>query len=731
MLEDYWGEPFARKYMELEGKPPGYRIAAGLKEGWTHMPLSIKPEAMLVGHPWKRSVVGFKHGAGLYCNERLASKWMHASDSVEVKNHLRSIVDYFTDKTTQSVFAKSLSDQDKQGSGMRVFWAGGWGGHTLLDYDLVLTHGISGIRHMILEHRKAYEDDTDVYQWYEALLLICDAICIMAERFADLASEQAKRAPRSDERKRLNKIAEICRRVPLDPAETWHEALQAFWFIYVFDGIDSPGRFDQYMYPYYKKSIESGEMSQDEARHLLEELWVMFHEVRAWNLCVGGQTPDGQDATNELSYLILDIAERFRFPTPNLTMRCHKGTPETLWDKACKVIATGIGMPALYNDEVVIPALLRFGIALEDARDYAINGCNQIDIQGKSHMGLEDGEFNLLKCVELALFDGYCHYSGEQIGPHTGKAEAFTCFEEFMQAYKTQVEYFTNKIVNMSNVFQKVYAETAPDPIRSLLVKDCIAKGRNFKSGGPRYNHGQILTQGIANAGNSLFNIKKLVFEEKRIKMSRLKKILLKNFEGHEALRQLMRNTPKYGNDHEEVDAITKDILEHFFNELTKYNTFRGGRYGGGSSVFVRGPEFGLRVGATPDGRLKGEPLADSVGPAQGTDKTGPTAVLNSVAKIDHTLALSGYVLNMKFAKRDFSNPETLAKFKQLVKAFFKSGGQQIQVNAVDSDTLREAREHPEKHFDLVVRVGGFSTYFTTLSTELQDEIISRTEQMF
>lgn len=730
MGEGYWGEPFARKYMELEGKSAGYRIAASLKDGWRHMPLTSKPGAMLVGHPWRRSVVGFNFGAALYCDEGLARQWMQTADSAEVKNQLCSIVTYFGDKTTHSVFAGSVTEEDKKGSGMRVFWAGGWGGHTLLDYDLVLTHGISGIRNMILKYQKTYQDDASAYQWYESLLLVCDAICIMAERFADFASEHAKRSHSSEERERLIKIADVCRRVPLNPAETWHEALQAFWFIYVFDGIDSPGRFDQYMYPYYKRSIESGEMSRGEARCLLEELWVMFHEVRAWNLCIGGQTPDGRDSTNELSYLILDIAEKFQFPTPNLTMRCHKGTPDALWSKACKVIATGIGMPALYNDEVVIPAMMRFGVTLEDARDYAMNGCNQIDIQGKSHMGLEDGEFNLLKCVELALFNGYCHYSETQIGPHTGRAETFSCFEEFMQAYKTQVEYFTDKMTNISNVFQKVYAETAPDPIRSLLVKDCIAKGRNFKSGGPRYNHGQILTQGIANAGNSLFNIKKLVFEEKRIEMSQLKEILLDNFEGHEVLRQLMCNTAKYGNDHEEVDGMTTDILEHFFKELMKYGTFRGGRFGGGSSVFVRGPEFGLRVGATPDGRRKGEPLADSVGPTQGTDRLGPTAVLNSIAKIDNTLALSGYVLNIKFSRMGFGNSDTLFKFKHLVKTFFQNGGQQIQVNVVDSDTLRQARKYPEKYSDLIVRVGGFSTYFTTLSTELQDEIISRTEQV-
>ena len=263
-------------------------------------------------------------------------------------------------------------------------------------------------------------------------------------------------------------------------------------------------------------------MDVDEAQRLLEKVWIRFEKVRAWNLCIGGQKADGEDATNELSYMILDVAKKYGYQAPNLTMRCHKNTPLSLWDKAIEVVCSGIGMPAFYNDEVVIPAMMRFGIPLQDARDYAMNGCNQIDIQGKSHMGLEDGELNLLKCLELALNRGKCRLTGQQLGPDTGDPCGFKTFDQVMDAYKRQVEYFTRMLTDVANRSQKVYAVYAPNPFRSLLVSDCIEKCRDFKDGGPRYNHGQILTEGIANTADSLAAIKRLVFEEKRLSMSRL-----------------------------------------------------------------------------------------------------------------------------------------------------------------------------------------------------------------
>jgi formate C-acetyltransferase len=358
-----------------------------------------------------------------------------------------------------------------------------------------------------------------------------------------------------------------------------------------------------------------------------------------------------------------------------------------------------------------------------------MNGCNQIDIQGRSHMGLEDGELSLVKCLELALNDGCCPVHRRQVGPHTGDPRSFSAFEDLLDAYKQQVAFFTERIVQTANSSQEVYGTHAPDPFRSLLIEGCVERGRDFKAGGPLYNHAQVLTQGIANAVDSLAAVKVLVYDRHEVDMDQLLRALQANFEGYEPLRRKLLACPKYGNGDGWVDALAADVVEHFFAELMRYRTWRGGGvYGGGSSVFVRGVEFGRNVAATPDGRLAFTPLADSVGPVQGRDVRGPTAVMNSVAAVDSSLFQSGYVLNMRFARPVFASDDALAKFEALVRGFFAQKGQQVQVNVVDAEALRCAKERPEEYRGLVVRVGGFSEYFVNLSAALQDEIISRTE---
>jgi len=333
-----------------------------------------------------------------------------------------------------------------------------------------------------------------------------------------------------------------------------------------------------------------------------------------------------------------------------------------------------------------------------------------------------------LKCLELALNRGRCRLTGQQLGPDTGDPREFKTFDQVMAAYKKQVEYFTRLLTDVANRSQKIYAEHAPDPFRSLLVSDCMEKCRDFKDGGPRYNHGQILTEGIANTADSLAAIKRLVFEEKRISMARLVEALDKDFEGHEDVKNILdANVHRYGNDDDYVDSIAVEIVGHFLSELMKYRTYRGGIYGGGCSTFVRAPEFGMYTGATPDGRYARTPVADSVGPCQGKDRKGPTAVLNSVAKVDHTLAQSGYVLNLKFNKSLLQSYEAKQALRDLIRTFFMKGGQQIQINVLSADELIAAKREPEKYRNLVVRVGGFSAYFVDLNSALQDDIIART----
>jgi pyruvate formate-lyase/glycerol dehydratase family glycyl radical enzyme len=723
----YWGEPFAKTYMAMEGRHQALRIACGIKAAVEAMPIRLNPENAIIGAVMEKAIVTYSFGAGISVNYGLAEELLQAEMDDTVISEVKKIIEYFGKENTLNKIADTANEEEKKCGSKKVFWAGGWGGHTLLDYQSLLAMGTIGLKQKIRRRMEGTEKTSEL-EWLEALLVICEALERFAQRYAEAVSALLAVERDVDRIKELDEMDRICRKVPARPAQTWREALQAFWFAFVFDGVDSPGRFDQYMIPYLKYSLHSGEMSQDEAQILLEKLWLRFEEVRAWNLCIGGQTPDGNDATNELSYMILETAGKYGFQAPNLTMRCHKGTPEKLWSKAFEVIRTGIGMPALYNDEVVIRALQRFGIPLEDARDYAMNGCNQIDIQGKSYMGLEDGELNLLKCLELALNQGRCRLTGEMLGLDTGDPTRFESFEQVMAAYKQQVSYFTKMLTDVANKSQKVYAGHAPNPYRSLMVADCIDKIRDFREGGPRYNHGQILTEGIANTADSLAAIKKVVFEKRLLSMKELLEALDNNFEKDPGMRKLLQTQAgHFGNDDAEVDTICSDIVGHFFQELMLYRTFRGGVYGGGCSTFTRAPEWGSKVGATPDGRLARTPVADSSGAVQGRDVKGPTALLNSSAKVDHTLAQSGYVLNLKFEKSTFCREGAGSKFIGLIKTFFHKGGQQVQVNVTSREDLLAAREKPEDYKNLVVRVGGFSGYFVELDRALQEDVIART----
>ncbi|MBM3242557.1 hypothetical protein FJZ31_40370 [Candidatus Poribacteria bacterium] len=728
-------DPFSYVYMNSVGESHEIRLARAIYTRWATMPAVIENTDLIVGRMAGRSIGGFSFGGGITCNTGYAEELM--KEHPDRKEEIEGIVRFWQDKTVGSHI--HWAEDERYLSGQNVYWAG-WGGHAVLDYSRILASGTEGLRERI-RHAMAMTDDEKKLSFYKALLITCDAIDAFAQNYAEKAEQLALEETNPERKQELKEIAEICSNVPHYGASSFREALQTFWFIHLLDGTDSPGRFDQYMFPYYKKDIENGVITKDEAQSLIDHLWKRFNDVRSWNVCVSGLKPDGTDGTNDLTYMCLEATKRCRKVAPNLSLRLHKNSPDELWLKALEVIETGVGMPALYNDEVLIPAMMRYGITVEDARDYAMNGCSQVDIQGKSHMGLEDGEVNLLKCLELALNNGFDPFpsspppeaSGvgegagvgkQQIGPKTG--DKFESFDDMMNAYKKQVEYATMRVCDAANIVQKAHAETSPNLFRSLFIDDCITKGINFKAGGPRYNHGQILTQGIANTADSLAVIKKLVFEEKLLKLEELMEALQNDFSDENFRQKLINDVPKYGNDDDYVDSIAEEIVEHFYTELNKYRTWRGGTYGGGSIVFTRAVSFGRHVGATPDGRRAYTILADSVGPTRGLDKSGPTAVLKSAAKIPQVLAQSTYLLNMKFTPSVLRDNKE--KVMALLKTYFREGGQQIQINVVDKETLIKAKADPDSYHNLVVRVGGFSGYFTQLSHELQNDIIARTE---
>ena len=704
-------DPFSAGYLLCDSEYHTVRLAHALRAYWANMSPIIEPDDRIVGRMGPRGVGGFSFGSGIICDAEAAEDLK--KQSPEWGEYLDELVSFWQSWTPGS--RMRFPEDERFMSGNNVYWAG-WGGHAVLGFGQLLAEGTKGIRETIQRYQTK-EVDSEKRAFREALLVVCDGIDAFASNYAEAAAQMAGKD-----------IAERCSRVPRLGARTFPEALQSLWFIHLLDGADSPGRFDQYMLPYYQSDIEAGRLTKTEAQDWIDHLWKRFNDHRSWNVCVGGLRPDGSDGTNDLTFMALEATRRIQKVAPNLSLRLHKDTPLDLWRKAVDVIETGVGMPALYNDDLLIPALMRYGIPEEDARDYAMNGCSQIDIQGRSHMGLEDGEMDLLKCLELALHGGFDPHTQRQIGPNTGDPRSFTNFHQIWQAYTAQVEALSKRLIDAANVVQKAHGETSPNLLRSLFVRDCIEEGLDFKSGGPRHNHGQILTQGIANAADSLAAIRKLVFDEGRISMDELLDAIHNDFSDESFRQMLIHEAPKFGNDDDYVDSLAARIIDHFYSHLNTYRTWRGGTFGGGSIVFTRAVSFGRKVGATPDGRKAYSTLADSVGPVQGRDVHGPTAMFNSVAKVPQILAQSTYVLNVKFPPQVIH--ENKDKIITLFQTYFRRGGQQIQVNVIDRELLLKAKEHPEQYGGVIVRVGGFSAYFTQLSPALQDDVIARTEQL-
>ena len=599
-------------------------------------------------------------------------------------------------------------------------WGGGWGGHSNPDYGRIINLGTDHIRSIIDENRGNHPDEG---WFYRSCLYTLDAIDIIGERYRELLFEKAENCESIADRTLLLRMAKAFETVPKKPAYDFTSAMCSFMLIFALDGSDSPGRFDQYMYPAYLKTD-----NKEEITDLLERLWDYFHEHRSWNLCISGSDENWNDETNELTYDILAVVRKKGYNTPNLTCRVHKNTPDKLWNEIVDTLAVGTGLPALYNDDVVCTALEKIGISSTDSHDYCMNGCNQIDILGKSHMGLEDGEVIFTKCLEFALHNGTDDMTGEKVSVETGDPRDFKTYERFERAFMDQLEYVTYNSCSSANDWQHLRGVYEPHPLRSCLIEGCLEKGRDYRNGGPVYNHGQILAEGIADTGDSLYAIKKLVYDEKKYTMSELVEALHADFVGYDKLYHDFKCCDKFGNDIEEVDVITTRALNRFFTVLKRNNTYRGGVFTGGCSTFNRAAGYGMKTAALPNGKSKGEPLlADSIAATPGRDVNGPTAHIKSVLRYHHTNACSGFVFQNKFEKKMFNSEKGRASFIALAKAFFAGGGQQYTITVVSPEDLVDAKKHPENHRNLIVRVGGYSDYFVNLSDELQNNVIERT----
>jgi len=598
--------------------------------------------------------------------------------------------------------------------------AGGTAGHFVANYETILTKGFEGLRRDIARREKT--------PFYEAADIACQAAIRFAERHANSAREMAAAETDSVRRHELEEIAETCSKAPARPAESFREALQAFWFTHVMIHINSkewsisPGRFDQYMRPYYEADIDGGHLTKEEAEELLACLWIKFNEIRIdvdfinyQNLILGGQDADGNDATNELSHVCLDVTARLKTFQPSVAIRWHPDTPEPFLAKACDMAASGLGLPAMFNDLQIIPTLQHAGVTLDDARNYAIAGCEELAVPGKLFGVMRGGCVNQAQCLLDALLDG---------------ARTFGTFDDLLNAYKERVLDATRQNMTVSKERDRRNAELTPHPFVSLLFDDCLKEGKDISCGGATYNITSNTEAGSITAANSLLAVKKAVFEDKVATLEELRDAVRSNFDGHGELRQYVLNrTPKFGNDDGSADALARrvvDINHEVIEELGEPD-FRGGTFAtgsGGATSYQRGTQ----TGATPNGRLAGKTLSVNLGPDQGTDTRGPTAMLNSVAKLNWAPQVGGALTHVKFGPKTLSGEDGTEKMRSLVTGHFQRGGLGLHFTVADAATLREAKEHPEKHENLLVRVGGFSAPFVLLSPDLQDNIIERTE---
>ena len=643
-------------------------------------------------------------------------------------------------------------------------------GHIIPNYRKVLNIGLTGILEEVNnELEKLNLSDPNVFRkrtFLEAIRIAYEGVLNFIRRYARLAKELAENEGDSIWRNELLRIADVCENLVKGPPRTFCEALQLVWFVHLILHIESNGhsvslgRLDQYLYPFYKKDLNEGRITRDEALELIKCFLIKMNtlnKVRPWSetryksgyplfmtITLGGQTSDGDDATNDLTYLFLDALAETRLPQPTIIVRVHSKTPDNLLIYAIKtLIRHGGGLPAFFSDEVIIPALINIGVPIEDARDYAIAGCSEAVIPGKS-LSFTGGDcyFNLLKLLEITL-NGGCNPRTNKCLYRTKGPNEIKSMEEFIEEFRKQLAYYARYIVPLTSITSATDADLNPTPFASSLIDYRIELGADISEGGgpnARYSHTIIQGHGIANVANSLYAIEELVFRRRLITLDELRDVLLSNWMGYlgEKLRRLIFELPKYGNDVDDVDKYAKLIAKMFYDEIVrKYRPWRGGVFGLSLQGLTANVPEGEVTGATPDGRLAGEPLADNASPHAGTDKKGVTATLKSFAKIDHTLFINGNILNIKFHPSTLVDQfgsiddERIYRFAQLLKTFLVDlKGFQVQFNIVSADVLRAAQREPEKYPNLIVKVAGYSAYFVMLDRKLQDQIIARTEHI-
>ncbi|WP_346910549.1 glycyl radical protein [Faecalicatena orotica] len=801
-------------YRQTEQEPMIIRRAKAFQHILENIPIIIRDLELIVG-----STTIAPRGCQTY--PEFSYDWLEAEfDTVETRSadpfyiaektkaELKEANAYWAGKTTSELATSYMEPETLLAIEHNIFTPGNYFyngvGHVTVKYGEVLSIGFSGIKEKAqAELAKLSLADGDYQKksrFLEAVMISCDAVITYARRYAKLALEEAEKCSDMTRRKELLQIAQNCANVPEKGASGFYEACQSFWFVQQLLQIESsghsisPGRFDQYMYPYYKKDIESGRITRGFAQELMDCIWVKLNDLNKCrdavsaegfagyslfqNLIAGGQNEEGVDVTNDLSFMSIQASVHVFLPQPSLSVRVWNGTPHEFLIKAAELTRTGIGLPAYYNDEVIIPSLVSRGLTLEDARDYNIIGCVEPQKSGKTEGWHDAAFFNMCRPLELVFSSGVD--KGVQIGPKTGKVEDMKSFEEFYHAYKIQMDYAIKLLVNADNAIDMAHAERCPLPFLSSMVDDCMKKGKTVQEGGAVYNFTGPQGFGVANMADSLYAVKKLVYDEKKISMKELKEALATNYgkglssedvagitseiagsmkeagqavggreiaailktvvaaseapevkANGERILKLIEEVPKFGNDIPEVDAFARDVAYTYTKPLLDYKNPRGGMFQAGLYPVSANVPLGAQTGATPDGRLAHTPVADGVSPSAGKDVNGPTAAANSVSRLDHYIASNGTLFNQKFHPSALSGRRGLENFVGLVRSYFDQKGSHMQFNVVSRETLLDAQKNPEQYKHLVVRVAGYSALFTTLSKSLQDDIIRRTEQGF
>ena len=682
-----------------------------------------------------------------------------SSDDETKRIYEEEIIPFWEGKTVRDKLFSELPEEWKDAYGAGVFTEfqeQRAPGHTVLG-DKIYRMGFLDIIKEIeisIEELDFYNDPEafDKREELKAMKIAAEALISFAERYSEALTDLAKKENDPGRKAELEEMSAICRRVPANKPETFWEALQYYWFVHVgvitevnpWDSFN-PGRLDQHLLPFYKKGIADGSLTKERAKEILQSFWIKFNnhpappkigvtakESNTYTdfalINLGGVKEDGLDAVNEMTYLILDVIEEMRLLQPSSMIQVSKKNPDQFIKRTLKILKTGYGQPSVFNTDAIIQEMIRVGKSIEDARNGGASGCVETGAFGKEAYILT-GYFNIPKVLEITLNNGVDPRTGKKIGLETGNPVEFKSFGQLMEAFEKQMNHFIDIKIKGNNIIDRIFARYMPVPFLSILIDDCISNGKDYNNGGARYNTSYIQGVGLGSITDELTALKYHVYDKKTISMEGMLDALKKNFEDYEEFRKVLNDeTPKYGNDDDYADDITRQVFEIYYNAIDGRPTAKGGYHRVNLLPTTCHVYFGSVIGAMPDGRKAKVPLSEGISPVQGADRNGPTAVIKSAAKIDH-LRTGGTLLNQKFTPSFLEDEQGIEKVMHLIRSYFRMDGHHIQFNVVTAETLKKAKKHPENYRDLIVRVAGYSDYFVDLTDELQDEIIRRTEQ--